>query len=42
MPTDEAALADYFRFDDFAHFISIYLSVVELVETAEDVRLLTY
>ena len=32
----------YFQFDDFAHFISIYLSVVKLVETAEDVRLLTY
>ena len=42
VPTEEDALADYFRFDDFAHFISIYLSVVELVETAEDVRLLTY
>ncbi len=42
VPTDPDALADYFRFDDFAHFISIYLSVVKLVETAEDVRLLTY
>ncbi|HEY0238525.1 MAG TPA: adenosine deaminase [Friedmanniella sp.] len=42
VPSDPEALADYFRFDDFAHFISIYLSVVKLVETAEDVRLLTY
>src|SRR5215218_8443591 len=32
----------FFRFDDFAHFITIYLSVVELIRTAEDVRLLTY
>ena len=42
VPADEAALAEYFRFDDFAHFIRIYLSVVALVRTAEDVRLLTY
>ena len=42
VPADPEALVDYFRFDDFAHFISIYLSVVRLVETAEDVRLLTY
>jgi aminodeoxyfutalosine deaminase len=42
VPTDPEALAAYFRFDDFAHFISIYLSVVKLLETAEDVRLLTY
>jgi aminodeoxyfutalosine deaminase len=42
VPADPDALADHFRFDDFAHFISIYLSVVKLVDTAEDVRLLTY
>jgi aminodeoxyfutalosine deaminase len=42
VPAEEDALADYFRFDDFAHFIRIYLSVVALVRTAEDVRLLTY
>ena len=42
VPADPEALAAYFQFDDFAHFISIYLSVVKLVETAEDVRLLTY
>ena len=42
VPADPEALVDYFQFDDFAHFISIYLSVVTLVETAEDVRLLTY
>ena len=42
VPSDPEALADYFIFRDFAHFIEIYLSVVKLVETPEDVRLLTY
>src|SRR3954466_5295325 len=42
VPADEAELARYFRFEDFPHFIRIYLSVVNLVRTAEDVRLLTY
>ncbi|MEU4153795.1 adenosine deaminase [Streptomyces sp. NPDC026659] len=42
VPTDPAALAEYFTFTDFAHFIQVYLSVVDLVRTPEDVRLLTY
>ncbi|MER5493939.1 adenosine deaminase [Streptomyces sp. NPDC002490] len=42
VPTDPEALADYFCFTDFAHFIDIYLSVVDLIRTPEDVRLLTY
>ncbi|MFF1477865.1 adenosine deaminase [Streptomyces sp. NPDC058301] len=42
VPTDPEALADYFTFTDFAHFIDVYLSVVELIRTPEDVRLLTY
>ncbi|HEY3507988.1 MAG TPA: adenosine deaminase [Kribbella sp.] len=42
VPADPAALAEYFKFSDFAHFIDIYLSVVELIKTPEDVRLLTY
>jgi aminodeoxyfutalosine deaminase len=42
VPTDPEALADYFTFTDFAHFIQVYLSVVDLVRTPEDVRLLTY
>ncbi|MEU8912458.1 adenosine deaminase [Streptomyces nigrescens] len=42
VPTDPEALADYFTFRDFAHFIEVYLSVVDLVRDAEDVRLLTY
>ncbi|MDX3236975.1 adenosine deaminase [Streptomyces sp. ME03-5709C] len=42
VPTDPASLAEYFSFRDFAHFIEVYLSVVDLVRDAEDVRLLTY
>jgi len=42
VPADPAALADYFTFRDFAHFIDVYLSVVDLVRNADDVRLLTY
>jgi aminodeoxyfutalosine deaminase len=42
VPTDPDALAAYFRFTDFADFIRIYLSVVDLMRTGEDVRLLTY
>nr|WP_155057796.1 adenosine deaminase [Streptomyces blattellae] len=42
VPTDPEALVDYFTFTDFAHFIQVYLSVVDLIRTPEDVRLLTY
>ncbi|MCX2181554.1 adenosine deaminase [Streptomyces sp. SKN60] len=42
VPTDPEALTDYFTFTDFAHFIEVYLSVVDLVRTPEDVRLLTF
>ena len=42
VPADPAALADYFAFRDFAHFIEIYLSVVDLIRDEEDVRLLTF
>ena len=42
VPSDEAELERFFVFDDFPHFIRTYLSVVELVRTPEDVRLLTY
>ncbi len=42
VPADPAALADYFAFTDFAHFVQVYLSVVDLIRDAEDVRLLTY
>ncbi|WP_328719128.1 adenosine deaminase [Streptomyces sp. NBC_00247] len=42
VPGDPEALADYFTFTDFGHFIQVYLSVVDLIRTPEDVRLLTY
>ena len=42
VPTDPDRVADYFRFTDFAHFVEVYLSVVDLVRTPDDVRTLTY
>lgn len=42
VPADAAALAEYFQFTDFAKFVEIYLSVVDLITTPDDVRLLTY
>ncbi|WP_433392615.1 adenosine deaminase [Micromonospora sp. KLBMP9576] len=42
VPADPAALADYFAFRDFAHFIEVYLSVVDLVRDPDDVWLLTH
>ena len=42
VPTDPAALAGYFEFTNFAHFIQVYLSVVDLVRDAQDVWTLTY
>ncbi|MFV2113014.1 adenosine deaminase [Micromonospora sp. LOL_025] len=42
VPADPAALADYFAFRDFAHFIEVYLSVVDLIRDPEDVWLLTH
>jgi adenosine deaminase len=42
VPADPELLADYFQFTDFAHFIEVYLSVVDLIRDAEDVATLTY
>ena len=42
VPSDPARLAEFFAFRDFAHFIEVYLAVVDLIRTPEDVRLLTY
>lgn len=42
VPTDPQALADYFTFTDFAHFIEVYLSVVDLLRTPEDIWTLTH
>ena len=42
VPSDPDELAQFFVFADFTHFIQNYLAVVDLIKTAEDVRLITY
>ncbi|MET8549341.1 adenosine deaminase [Micromonospora zamorensis] len=42
VPADPEALAAYFEFRDFAHFIEVYLSVVDLIRDPEDVWILTH
>ena len=42
MPADETLLAEYFTFTDFAKFVEVYLSVVDLVRDPDDIRTLTY
>ncbi|GIJ77572.1 aminodeoxyfutalosine deaminase [Micromonospora phaseoli] len=42
VPADANLLADYFVFRDFAHFIELYLSVVDLLRDQEDVWILTH
>ena len=42
VPSDLEGLRDFFTFRDFAHFIDVYLAVVDLIRTPEDIRLLTY
>jgi aminodeoxyfutalosine deaminase len=42
VPSDPEELGRFFEFRDFAHFIEVYLAVVDLVRTPEDVRVLTY
>ncbi len=42
VPTEPDALADFFTFTDFGHFIEVYLSVVDLLRTPEDLWTLTY
>ncbi len=42
VPKDPELVSRYFTFTDFAHFVDVYLSVVDLVRTPEDVRMLTY
>jgi adenosine deaminase len=41
VPTDPDLLADYFTFTDFAHFVTTYLSVVDLIRDPQDVWTLT-
>jgi adenosine deaminase len=42
VPTDPDALEKFFTFTDFGHFIEVYLSVVDLLRTPEDLWTLTY
>jgi aminodeoxyfutalosine deaminase len=42
VPPDPDRLAEYFDFRDFAHFIEVYLTVVDLVRDPQDVWTLTY
>ncbi len=42
VPSDLDALREFYTFRDFAHFVEVYLAVVDLIRTPEDIRLLTY
>lgn len=42
VPTDLAALTEFFTFTDFAHFVEVYLATVDLLRTPEDLWTLTY
>ena len=42
VPKDPDELAAYFQFEDFAKFVEVYLTVVDLISTPDDVRMLTY
>ncbi len=42
VPSDPEALRTFFEFRDFAHFVEVYLAVVDLIRTPEDIRYLTH
>jgi aminodeoxyfutalosine deaminase len=42
VPSDPEELRRFFEFRDFGHFIEVYLSVVGLIRTPEDIRYLTH
>ena len=42
VPSDPEELRRFFEFRDFAHFVEVYLAVVDLVRTPADIRYLTY
>jgi aminodeoxyfutalosine deaminase len=42
VPSDLDALREFYTFRDFAHFVEVYLAVVDLLREPEDIRLLTY
>ena len=42
VPSDPEELRRFFEFRDFAHFVEVYLAVVDLIRTPEDIRYLTF
>jgi aminodeoxyfutalosine deaminase len=42
VPSDLEVLRTFFEFRDFAHFVEVYLAVVALIRTPEDIHYLTY
>jgi aminodeoxyfutalosine deaminase len=42
VPSDPEELRRFFEFRDFAHFVEVYLAVVGLIRTPEDIRYLTH
>ena len=42
VPVDTDELRRFFEFRDFAHFVDVYLAVVSLIRTDDDIRYLTY
>ena len=42
VPVDRDELRRFFEFRDFAHFVEVYLAVVWLIRTDDDIRYLTY
>src|SRR3954464_15770587 len=42
VPSDIEELERFYEFRDFAHFIEVYLAVVALIRTPEDIHYLTY
>ena len=42
VPSDMDELRKFYEFRDFAHFIEVYLAVVALIRTPEDIHYLTY
>jgi aminodeoxyfutalosine deaminase len=42
VPVDPEELRRFFEFRDFAHFVDVYLAVVSLIRSDDDVRYLTY
>jgi aminodeoxyfutalosine deaminase len=42
VPSDPERLREFFAFRDFGHFVEVYLAVVDLLRTPDDIRLLTY